>query len=470
MPALPSPGSWGDVLRLAAERLAAPPVKRPWACSVPDCDGLLHEGYDYRHARASQRLPSGGWFSWLIVAGRGFGKTKTGAETVTKWMLDEPGIRVALVAPTFDAARDVMCEGESGLISTIPEELLFGGNWSKAFNATNGKLRLANGSQAQIYTSEKARRLRGPQHHKAWADEPAEFRDANKPLTEDTTWSNLAFGLRLGQNPQVIVTGTPKPFPVIKGLIADPTCHVTRGSTYENLANLAPTFRAQVVARYEGTRLGRQELNAEILEDVEGALWTSGNIGLTRVDAAPPLAMVVVAMDTAASTRESADDTGIVVAGKVNKSALALSQYYVLADRSCHEGPEGRCRRAVMAWSEFEASAIVYESDMGGDYIGEMLRSTAETMRREGLIRQIPRIKPVRARNRGSKVVRAEPIAALWEQGRGHMVGLHPELEDQLTRWVPDSGHPSPDRLDACVWAVAELDRTGSAGGMWVED
>ena len=416
---------------------------------------ILHELPWETVRRAKQTPPPGDWFAWLILAGRGFGKTRTGAEFVKDALLEHPGWRAALVAATFPDGRDTMVEGESGLLSTLKPEHLRGGSVQTAWNRSMGELYLANGSRAKVYTSEEPSRLRGPQHHVAWGDEPAHWKDAKDGDQEGTTWSNLKLGLRLGSQPRVVLTTTPKPVKLLvgtkerPGLMKDPTVVVTRGSTYENLDNLAPTFAEQVLGAYEGTRIGRQELNAEILEDVEGALWTLALIEQTRLPRPPlitregglalDLVRVVVAVDPAVTSQEDSDETGIIVAGLGHDG-----RGYVLADRSTRASPNAWAKRAIAAYDEFDADRIVAEVNNGGDLVETVIRT----------IRDNVPYTAVHA-SRGKRT-RAEPVSSLYEQGKVSHVGALPELEDQLTTWDPESGD-SPDRLDALVWGLTHL-------------
>jgi phage terminase large subunit-like protein len=284
-------------------------------------------------------------------------------------------------------------------------------------------------------------------------DEPAKFKDASKGDALDTTWNNLMLGLRLGEHPQVIVTGTPTAGKLVKLLNKHPKAHVTRGRTYDNLDNLAPTFRDEILSRYEGTRLGRQELDGEILEDVEGALWTLELIDEDRVDVAPEtLVRVVIAIDPAGGTSEHNDETGIIAAGRDGGS-----HGYVLGDYSGRYSPQGWALRAMSAYEEHDADAIVCERNYGGDMVESTLRLSGFR----------GRIDVVNA-SRG-KAIRAEPISGLYEQHRIHHVGGFDQLEDQMVTWVRDSGE-SPDRMDAMVWAFRELFPDLFSGGReWLE-
>lgn len=377
-------------------------------------------------ARDEQVFPKGDYRKWLYLAGRGAGKTRAGAEWCRAQVEAGHCSRLALVAPTAADARDVLVEGESGILSIAPP-------WNRpTYESSKRRLTWASGAIATLYSADEPDRLRGPQHDGAWADEVAAWRYPD-------AWDQLMFGLRLGADPKVVVTTTPRPIRLIRELLADPTCVVTRGSTYDNRANLAPAFLDQIVQRYEGTRIGRQELYAEVLEDVDGALWKREQIDETRVASAPELRRVVVAIDPAVTSSEGSDETGIVVAGK-----SADGHAYVLADLSCKESPDGWARRAVRAFREYRADRVIAEVNNGGDLVERIVRTVDQTVAYRG----------VRA-SRGKRV-RAEPVAALYEQGKVHHVGSMPQLEDQLATWTADTPE-SPDRLDALVWAVSEL-------------
>ena len=303
----------------------------------------------------------------------------------------------------------------------------------KNWNRSLGELVLVNESRIKLFSAEEPERLRGPQHHGAWCDELAAW-------VRPETWDQLQFGLRLGATPKVVVTTTPKPTPLIRQLTARANVHVTRGSTFDNARNLSPAALLQLRDRYEGTRMGRQELYGEILDDVEGALWTNALIEETRVKEAPEITRIVVAIDPAVTTGEDSDSTGIIGVGKgVDGHA------YVLHDRTTRDTPAAWARRAIQLWHDMgEIGPIVGEANQGGDLI-------------EATIRAIEPNVPYRKINaKQGKRLRAEPIAALFEQGRVHLVGTFPELEDEMTGWLPDSGY-SPDRLDAMVHAIAQL-------------
>jgi phage terminase large subunit-like protein len=300
-------------------------------------------------ARPNQLPPNGQWRIWLVLAGRGFGKTRTGAEMIRARVTARTAHRLALVAPTAGDARDVMVEGESGILAISPP-------WERPrYEPSKRRLTWPNGAIATLFSADEPERLRGPQHDAAWCDELASWRHPE-------AWDMLMFGLRLGTDPRVVVTTTPRTTSLIRGLIADPAVIATRGTTYENRANLASAFFGQIIRKYQGTRLGRQELEAELLEDVPGALWNRGMLEGSRVRAAPPLIRVVVAIDPAASSTERADETGIIVAGKD-----AGGRGWVLADASGRYQPTEWAKTAVSVYRAHKADRIVAEVNNGGD-------------------------------------------------------------------------------------------------------
>jgi phage terminase large subunit-like protein len=393
------------------------------------CDWLYH-------SRPAQWPPLGPWRYWLILAGRGFGKTRAGAEWVRS-QVEMGRKRIALVAPTTADARDVMVEGESGLIAIAPHDE------RPIFQPSRRRLVWPNGAKAFLYSAQEPERLRGPQHEAAWADEVCAWPNLQ------STWDQLLLGLRLGDDPRLVATTTPKPLPLLKALIADPDCRVTGGSTYANADNLSPAFIQRIVRRYEGARLGRQELHAEILDDAPGALWTYDTLIKARIAKAPDLARVVVAIDPSGSTgADEGDAQGVVVAG-LGVDGLA----YVLADRTCRLSPEGWGRRAVEAFDDFGADRIVAEKNFGGD----MVRAILQTVRRTAPVTLV-------SASRG-KMIRAEPVSALYEQGRVRHLIPDPadnplaELEHEMSRATTTGylGDASPNRLDALVWALTEL-------------
>jgi phage terminase large subunit-like protein len=387
---------------------------------------------DFSHwAHPNQIPPAGDWRVWLLLAGRGFGKTRSGAEFVRARVEAGLARRVALVAPTAMDARAIMVEGESGILAIGQDDE------RPIYEPSLHRLTWPNGAVATTFSADEPNRLRGPQHDFAWCDELAAWR-------YPAAWDMLMFGLRLGNDPRVVVTTTPRPIRLIRELLADPKVVTTRGRTIENQANLAPAFLDQIVTRYQGTRLGRQELDAELLEDVPGALWQRGVIEAARIAALPELTRIVVAIDPAATSGERADETGIIVAGRD-----ATGHGYVLADASGHYAPAEWARVAITAYAAHRADRIVGEVNNGGDMV-------------EATLRMIDPVVPFRAvRASRGKAARAEPVAALYEQGRLHHLGAFARLEDQLCAFTPDfdraaAGY-SPDRVDALVWAVTEL-------------
>jgi phage terminase large subunit-like protein len=378
-------------------------------------------------ARDKQCEPPGDWRVWLLLAGRGFGKTRTGAEIVRSYVERGLAYRVALVARTVSDVRDVIVEGESGILAVSPPWFL------PKWEPSKRRLTWPNGAIATTYSGDVPDQLRGPQHDFAWADELAAWRYPE-------TWDQLLFGLRLGANPRCVVTTTPRPVRVIRDLVKRDTTHVTRGSTYENRSNLADAFFEAIISRYEGTRTGRQELYADLLEEAEGALWNRTTLENTRVTEAPDLARIIVAIDPAVTSSETSDETGIVAAGR-----SADGQGYVLSDISGRYAPNDWAQRALNLLEDLQGDKIVGEANNGGDMIEHTLRTIDKNVS----------YKKVTA-SRG-KQTRAEPISSLYNLGKIHHVGIFPDLEDQLCNWEPLSGDKSPDRLDALVWALTEL-------------
>jgi phage terminase large subunit-like protein len=385
-------------------------------------------------ARPNQLPPLGDWWQiWLLLAGRGFGKTRTLAEWVCAQVGSGLASRIALVAATAADARDVLVEGESGILSVAPP-------WCRpVYESSKRQLTWPNGAIAKTYSAEEPERLRGPQHDAAVCDELGSW-------SRPETWDMLQFGLRLGRHPRCLVATTPRPTKLIRELLAREgrDVAVTRGSTYENHANLAPGFFDQVIRQYEGTRLGRQELLAEVLEDTPGALWSHGIIDAARQAAAPSLARIVVAIDPATTSGEDADETGIVVVGKDNQG-----HGYVLADASGKYQPIEWAKIAIAAYRAHRADRIVAEINNGGDMVAATLRMVD------------PNVPFTAVHASRGKVTRAEPVSALYEQGRMHHVGTFPQLEDQMTNFTADfdrraAGY-SPDRVDSLVWGCTEL-------------
>ena len=332
-------------------------------------------------ARPEQLPPAGDWTTWLFMAGRGAGKTRAGSEWVHQQVRDGAK-RIALVGATASDCRDVMVEGESGLLATAsPMDM-------PVYEPSRRRLTWPNGAIASTYSAEEPDRLRGPQHDAAWCDELAAWRHA-------AAWPMMLLGLRLGESPRALVTTTPRPTKLVKELIGQPTTVVTRGSTYDNRENLAPSFLDSIIKRYENTRLGRQELQGEIIEDVEGALWTLMMLDELRVDEPPDLERIVVAVDPAVSAHQDSDETGIVAVG-----IGVDGEGYVLADRSCRLSPDGWGRRVVGAYHDLEAERVVVESNQGGDLVVSLLATVDPS---------VP-VKRIHA-SRGKRL-RAEQVAA----------------------------------------------------------
>lgn len=383
-------------------------------------------------ARPNQLPPPGHWSIWLLLAGRGFGKTRVLSEMCNLWATTGQARRIAVVGSTAGDCRDVIVEGESGILATAPD-------WCRPiYQATRRQLQWPNGAIATLYSAEEPDRLRGPQHDAAICDELGSWRDPS-------TFDMLMFGLRLGKHPRTVIATTPRPTKLVRQLLAREghDIVVTRGSSYENRANLSPTFFSQIVAKYEGTRLGRQELDAEVLMDVPGALWTLDAIDQARRERAPDLQRVVVGIDPAVSSNEGSDETGIIVCGRDEKG-----HGYVLEDLSGRYDPAGWARAAISAYYRHNADRVVAEINQGGEMVENTLR-TIDT-----------NVSYIAVRASRGKFTRAEPVAALYEQGRVHHVGAFPELEDQITGFVADLDRAkfgSPDRVDALVWAITEL-------------
>lgn len=396
--------------------------------------------YDWNiWARDNQLPPAGKWFVWLLLAGRGFGKTRTGGEWVHE-RVRAGARRIALVAPTAADVRDTMVEGPAGLLAKArPGEV-------PRYEPSKRRVTWPNGAVALCFSADAPERLRGPQHDTAWCDELAAWR------YPDATWSNLLFGLRLGDDPRVCVTTTPRPVPLVRELLAAPDTAVTRGSTFDNAANLAPQTLAKIRRQYEGTRLGLQELFAQLLDDTPGALWTLDNIHGARVPTHPPLRRAAVAVDPAASSTAASDETGIVGGG-----VDAVGEGFVLADRSLKGSPEEWGQAAVLLHDQLEADFIVAEKNNGGDMVASVIRAAAAELHRKNK-RPHPQVTVRLVHASRGKRPRAEPVAQLYEQRRVHHVGTLATLEDQMTTWdASDPAADSPDRVDALVWLLSEL-------------
>ena len=374
------------------------------------------------HARASQLPPDGDWLTWLVLTGRGWGKTRVMSEWIRGRIESGEARRIALVGRTPADARDVMVEGESGLLSVFPPDQ------RPDYEPSKRRITFHTGAVATVYSSENPDQLRGPQHDTAACDELATFKSPE-------AFDNLQLGLRLGR-PRQIVTTTPRPVRVLRDLMGGADTVITRGTSYENRTNLAPAFYRQVIARYEGTRRGQQEIEGLLLDEVPGALWTRE---MVRYQDPPEMRRVVVGVDPSISDGEDAAECGIVVAGEG-----VDGQYYVLADRSLRGSPARWGRAVVEAWLDYGADRVVAEENQGGKMVELTLRTIEADIPYRGVHASV------------GKQARAEPVSALYEQGRVFHATPFTELEDQLCNWVPGEGG-SPDRLDACVWALTEL-------------
>lgn len=386
---------------------------------------ILRYDWECLFARPDQLPPEGDWHTWLVKAGRGWGKTRCGAEWIRARAFT--GFRrLAMIGQTAADVRDVMVTGPSGILTISPPWFM------PRYEPSKRLLTWPNGAQAHTYSGDEPDQLRGPGTDSCWCDEPAKWKYAKE------TWDNMEMGLREGPKPQVVATTTPRPIPLLKELLVDPTCVVAEGSTFANAANLAPSFLARLRAKYVGTRLGRQELEGQMLEDRPGALWKRSQLDALRVTEAPPFRRVVVGVDPSISDGEESAECGIVVA------AIGQDGHgYVLDDASLQESPLGWARAVVAAVSKFKADRVIAEKNQGGAMVESTLRTVAPHLPYKGVHA---------SRN---KQARAEPVSALYEQGIVHHLGLYPTLEDQLVEWVP--GEDSPDRLDALVWAFTEL-------------
>ena len=400
------------------------------------------------------------WKTWALIAGRGSGKTDAGAHYVDAHANGVPCLpgsvphRIAIIAPTLPDAQQTCVLGDSGLLRASPSIRYRPGSMKEA------DLVWTNGSQARLFGAhgpDDPNRLRGPQHCLVWADELAAW-----PRLDDT-WDMMEFGLRLGPDPRVIVTTTPRPRPLIRRLLAEPSTVVTRASTKDN-PSLPEDRRAALYARYQGTRLGRQELDAEVIEDADGALWArhmipyaapNQRMNLRTKELSWDLARVVVAIDPAVTSGEESDETGIVGAG-----VGADGRGYVLADASCRMPPADWARRAINLYHELQADRIVAEANNGGDLVSTVIRTID------------PNVPVTLVHAARGKRTRAEPVSALYEQGRVSHLEPFPELEDQLCSYTGAPGESSPDRMDALVWALTEVmnistEATWGTGGVW---
>ena len=389
-----------------------------------------------------QLPPAGDWRTWVILGGRGAGKTRAGAEWVRSQVEGSRPLqagasrRVALVGETYEQVREVMIEGESGILRCSPPDRM------PEWRAGQRKLVWPNGAEAQAFSAHDFEALRGPQFDAAWVDELAKWKKAEE------AWDMLQFCLRLGDNPQAVVTTTPKNVAVLKDILGRRSTVSTHAPTEANRVNLARGFLEEVMERYGGTRLGRQELEGMLLEDIEGAFWTTAVLDKTRVEAAPDLDRIVIGVDPAVSAGGASDETGIVVVGAVTRGPMKDWRAFVLEDATVSAASPSEWANAVAAaYERWGADRVVAEGNQGGDMIEAVLRQVA------------PLVSYRKVTARHAKAARAEPIAALYEQGRvRHLRGMG-ALEDQMCRMAVGGyrGQGSPDRVDALVWALWAL-------------
>lgn len=409
--------------------------KAIWAMTVSDA--LAWDADFESWAHESQLPPAGkGWRTWLMMAGRGFGKTRAGAEWIEKLARSRPGVRIALAGASIDEARRVMVEGVSGVLAVAKR------NGSKVtWEPSLGRLTWSNGSQAQIFSGDNADGLRGPEHDFAWCDELAKWRQA------DEAWMNLQMGLRRGPRPRALVTTTPRSIGLLRTIEAERWTVTTRGRTDENI-NLDKTFVDVMLATYGGTRIGRQELDGELIDDSEGALWTREMLERARREA-PACDRIVVGVDPPAGVGAHVDACGIVVCGRRG------GDLFVLEDASVQGlSPEGWSSRVAATAARWKAARVVAEANNGGSMVESVLKAADAGLR----------VRLVHARDR--KAVRAEPVALKFEAGKAWLCGGFPELEEQMAGMIAGGGYEgpgrSPDRADAMVWAMTDLMETRS--------
>jgi phage terminase large subunit-like protein len=419
-------------LSLAENFAASPFDRRADAIRKNSIDAWYAREHDWAWwQRPDQAVPEGDWHIWLVMAGRGFGKTRMGAEWVRGLAEAHAGLRIALVGATMAEVRSVMVEGECGLLAIAPDAA------RPTFEPSLRRLTWPNNTIAELYSAAEPDGLRGGQHHFAWADEVAKW------SAGEAAWNNLMLGLRLGTHPRVMATTTPRPVPLLRQLIRQKGVAHTGGASGANRVNLPATYLAAMQATYGGTRFGRQELEGVLIEDIEGALWSRDLIERCRVAAAPDLRRVVVGVDPPAGI--GGDACGIIVVGRgIDDKA------YVLADCSVRgQSPEGWAQAVAAAAALWDADRVVAESNQGGEMVRSVLMAANVSLP----------VKLVHA-TRG-KVTRAEPVAALYEGGRAFHVGALSDLEDELAGFVVGGDYQgpgrSPDRADACVWAMTEL-------------
>lgn len=375
------------------------------------------------------------WITTLALAGRGFGKTRLLSEFIRQEVYQNGKKHIGLIAATASDCRDTLVLGTSGILACCPK------HERPIYQSSKAKLIFPNGAVMKMYSAEKADRLRGGNFDTLAMDELAAWQNV------DDTYDMAMMGLRLGDYPRCVIATTPRPIKLIKDLVQDKLTIKIRGGTLENRSNLADQFINTIIKRYQGTRLGNQEILGEILDDNPNALFNLDNISANRKEKAPEMHTIVVAVDPAVTSKLTSDDTGIIVCGVSGKGASR--QYYILADYTCHKSPDQWAREAVKAYHDYNANLIVAEVNQGGDLIKALIKTIDSSIS----------VKNVRA-SRG-KLVRAEPISALYEQDKVHHVGIFNKLEDEMTSYSADLGESSPDRLDALVWGLTKLSKGG---------
>lgn len=436
-----------DTLERLADLLDNPLPGYRWLCDHPGCDGEPHTGWDYKHARATQHPPEGQEPTWLILSGRGWGKTHVGAEEfadrIVAFPTDSEGrpTEWLIAGETFSDTRKICVEGPSGFIRALRRRGI-----RFVYNKSLWQITFGTGQVVHLQGGDDPDCGRGFNLAGAWLDEVAKWR-----YFEEAWDDGLSFALRVGDNPRAIVTTTPKPKQWMREWLADPSVAITQGSTFENAKNLPPARLKKLKEKYAGTRRGRQELYGEYLDDVEGALWSRSMFEPYRKSEGQFAAAVseglilriVIGVDPAVTSGEDADETGIIAA-----ALLRDGRIWVINDRSCHESPDGWARRVNALYEERSADRVIAEVNNGGELVSSVLRTVN---------RSLPLTTVTASRG---KRVRAEPIAALYEQGRVSHVGDLHKLEDQLVSWTPEDPG-SPDRMDALVWALTSLSNRG---------
>ena len=429
--------------RSEAERVAAmsPEDRARWFRRLGKRRETIDDDWNF-WAREDQKPPNGDWRTWLLMAGRGFGKTRTGAEWVRAQAKANGDLRIALVAATLAEGRSIMVEGVSGLLNLDLDDVD-----RPSYEPSLRRLVWPSGAIATLYSAAEPESLRGPEHHIAWADEVAKWGDGV------AAWDNLELTLRLGNAPQIVATTTPRTVPLVRKILGIEGLATTRGRMADNRLHLPASFLSSMQASYGGTRTGRQELDGELLEDIDGALWTRALIEAARVDAGktPDMVRVVIGVDPPASSQ--GDACGIVVAGLCGEGLV-----WVLADESvARPTPATWARTVAAAAARWQADRVVAEKNNGGDMVASVLRSADINL-------------PLRLVHAAhGKAARAEPVVALYEQNRVRHAGAYPALEDELCGLMPGGGYEgpgrSPDRADALVWAVWELIERAGKGG-----